>query len=51
MVTFPHDYHKIHAASHLLPAMSVALTPSLVGAFGVLGAAGGGTLLYFDVLG
>ena len=51
MVTFPHDFQRIHAASHLLPAVSIAAMPSLVGAFGVLGAAGGGALLYYDVLG
>ena len=51
MPTLPHGFHKIHAASHLLPAVSVAARPSLAGAFGVLGAAGGGTLLNFDVLG
>ena len=51
MVTFLHDFHKIHATSHLLPAVSIAAMPSLVGAFGVLGAAGSGALLYFDVLG
>ena len=51
MVTFLHDFRKNHAASHLLPAVSVAAVPSLVGAFGVLRAAGGGALLYLDVLG
>ena len=51
MITFPHVFHKIHVASHLLPAVSIAAMPSLVGSFSVLGAAGGGILLYYDVLG
>ena len=51
MATLPHGFHKIHAASHLLPAVSVTATYSLAGVFGVLGAAGGGALLYYDVLG
>ena len=50
MVTFPLDFHNIHVASHPLPAVSIAATPSLVGAFGVLGDTGGGALLYLHKL-
>ena len=48
---YPPYFYKIHAASHLLPAVSITTMSSLAGAFGVLGATGGGALLYFDVLG
>ena len=51
MATLPHDFQKIHGASHFLLAGSVTAMTSLVGAGGVLGAAGGGALLYYNVLG
>ena len=50
MATLTHDFHKIHAAGHLLSAVSITAASSLVGAVGVLGAAGGGSLLYYNEL-
>ena len=51
MATLTHDFHKIHAASHFLSMVSITAMSSLAGAVGLLGAAGGGALLYFNVLG
>ena len=51
MATLTHDFPKIHAASHFLSVVSVTATSSLEGAVSVLGAAGGGVLFYYNVLG